>query len=402
MIRLLVFTSLYPNSVQPQCGIFVEERIRQLLESGEVTARVVAPVPWFPFRHPGFGQYSVYASVPEREERYGVEIMHPRFPAIPKVGMGIAPFLMYRALRPVLTSILAEQQPFDLIDAHYFYPDGVAAVHLGHYLGKPVVITARGTDVNLIPRYRVPKRQILQAAKHAAAIVTVSQALKEVLVGLGVAEGKITTLRNGVDLDRFYPLVPRATGDGNGVVGPVWLSVGHLVELKGLPIVIAALAQIPAVTLLIVGEGPQKSALRQLARRLGVAARVRFLGAVRHVDLCSYYNASDVLILASSREGMPNVVLEALACGTPVIATDVGGIRELVTSPEAGELLRERTANELVAAWHRLCARKPDRLATRRFAERFNWLPTVQGLKTLYAGILAGSNGRQDRKTAAT
>ncbi|MEO8747434.1 MAG: glycosyltransferase family 4 protein, partial [Rhodanobacter sp.] len=127
VIRLLVFTSLYPNAEQPQHGIFVEERLRHLVASGLVTATVVAPVPWFPFRHRRFGRYARFARVPAYEQRHGIRIEHPRYPVIPKFGMGVAPSLMYRALLPVLRRHLANGNGFDLIDAHYFYPDGVAA-----------------------------------------------------------------------------------------------------------------------------------------------------------------------------------------------------------------------------------------------------------------------------------
>jgi len=389
MIRLLTFTSLYPNAAQPRHGVFVEERLRYLVASGNVTAKVVAPVPWFPFRHPRFGRYAIHASIPEREERYGIQIEHPRYPVMPKVGMGIAPGLMYRALLPVFRRLESQGQDYDLIDAHYFYPDGVAAVKLGRRLGKPVVITARGTDVTLIPHYRLPRRQILWAAEHAAAIVTVSQSLKETLVALGVAPDKIMTLRNGVDLERFRPMDQPVIRARLGLTGPVWLSVGHLIERKGLHITIAALAQVSDATLLIVGDGPEEGHLRQLANNLGVSGRIRFLGAIRHTGLCEYYNAADAAILASSREGMPNVVLEALACGTRVIATGVDGTPELITSPEAGELMRERTPAALVEAWYRMCARKPERLATRRFAERFGWQPTVDAQQALYTRVLS-------------
>jgi len=162
------------------------------------------------------------------------------------------------------------------------------------------------------------------------------------------------------------------------------------VRLKGVHIIIAALADIPDATLLIAGSGPEERRLRQLADNLGVARRIRFLGEVSHADLCEYYNATDVLVLASSREGMPNVVLEALACGTPVIATRVGGTPELVSSPEAGELMQERTPEALVAAWHRLRARKPEHMATRKFAERFGWGPTIAAQQALYTQVLSG------------
>lgn len=388
-INLLVFTSLYPNSQRPRHGVFVEERLRHLVGSGRVTATVVAPVPWFPFTHPRFGNYAAFARVPEREERYGISVLHPRYPVIPKLGMNLAPSLMYHAMRPALRKLLAGGQRFDLIDAHYFYPDGVAAARLGEDCNKPVVITARGNDLTLIPQHHLPRRQILRAAKHAAAIVTVARALKDEAIAMGVEADKITVLRNGVDLERFRPLDRAAIRAKMALDGPVWLAVGHLIERKGVHITLAALAKVPDATLLIAGDGPEEGMLRRLAERLGIAERVRFLGAIAHDDLCACYNAADAMVLASSREGMPNVVLESLACGTPVVATRVHGTPEVVTSKEAGELMDERSPEALVRAWSALRTRTPDHAATRKFAERLGWTPVVEAQCALYARVLA-------------
>ena len=295
---------------------------------------------------------------------------------------------------PVLRKLTAEGTDVDLIDAHYFYPDGVAAARLGAAVGKPVVISARGSDVTWIPRYRRPRRQIRWAARAAAAVVTVSRALKEALVALDVDPAKITVLRNGVDLDRFGPRDRSALRLELGVQGPVWLTVGNLIELKGVHIAIEALARVPDVTLLIVGKGPQEQELRLLVERLGLDTRVRFLGAIPHARLCDYYNVADTVVHASSREGMPNVVLEAIACGTPVVATRVGGIPELITSPEAGELMRERSPEALVQAWDALQARQPSRAATRKFAQRLGWSPVIEEQCALYASLLStGARG---------
>ncbi|MGH6968143.1 MAG: glycosyltransferase family 4 protein, partial [Stellaceae bacterium] len=158
-IRILTFTTLYPNAAQPNHGIFVENRLRHLVASGRVASRVLAPVPWFPFTHPAFGAYARYAQVPAAETRHDLAVVHPRYLIVPKFGMSLTPALLFAAALPAARR-LAAAQDFDLIDAHYAYPDGVAAVMLGRALGKPVAITARGTDVNLIPRHVLPRRMI--------------------------------------------------------------------------------------------------------------------------------------------------------------------------------------------------------------------------------------------------
>ncbi|HJP98336.1 MAG TPA: glycosyltransferase family 4 protein [Rhodanobacteraceae bacterium] len=390
-IHLLVFSSLYPNAVQPRHGVFVEERLRHLVAATRIAATVVAPVPWFPFRHPAFGRYAEFAQVPHRERRHGIEILHPRYPVIPKVGMDIAPSLLFRAMLPVLRNLQASGTGFDLIDAHYFYPDGVAAARLGRSLGKPVVITARGSDVTWIPRYPRARRQIQWAAGNASAIVTVSHALKAKLIDLGVDSSSISVLRNGVDLDRFAPGDRDALRAKLGLGGTVWLAVGNLVELKGVHVTLAALARLQDVTLLIAGQGPEETRLRQLAEQLGVAARVRFLGTIPHAGLCEYYNAADALVLASSREGMPNVVLESLACGTPVVAAPFDGVTELVDVPEAGEIASERSGEAIASAWSRLRERAPTRAATRSVAERLGWQPVVEAQCALYRKVLSAA-----------
>lgn len=393
-IRLLVFTSLYPNAEQPRHGIFIEERLRHLVAAGRIAATVVAPVPWFPFRHRRFGRYATLARVPCRELRYGIEVLHPRYPVIPKLGMNVAPGLMFRAMLPVLQKLQSSGTAFDLIDAHYFYPDGVAAVRLGRSLGKPVVITARGSDVTWIPRHRGARRQIQWAAGNASAILTVSKALKDKLADLGVDPSGVTVLRNGVDLDRFAPRDCSAIREKLGLAGSVWLAVGNLVELKGVHLALEALAALPGVALLIAGQGPEEERLRQLAERFGVSGRVRFLGTVPHAELCEYYNAADALVLASSREGMPNVVLESLACGTPVVAAPFDGVTELLDVPEAGEIAKKRSAEAIASAWLRLRERAPNGAATRSAAERLGWQPVVEAQCALYENVLAQATGR--------
>jgi glycosyltransferase involved in cell wall biosynthesis len=398
-MKVLTFSTLYPNAARPAHGIFVETRLRQLVASGQVQSSVVAPVPWFPFAHPAFGAYAAQARAPRAETRNGIEVLHPRFPLLPKIGMTLAPFLLYRAVRPLVERVRRERG-VDLIDAHYFYPDGVAAAMLGRRLDVPTVITARGSDVNLIAQYRLPRRMIRWAARQAAAVVAVSQALKDKLVALGVEHERIHVLRNGVDLGLFH------AGDRDSLRAqlelrrPTLLSVGNLLAFKGHGLVIEALSFLPECELVIAGEGPDRAAFEALARQCGVAGRVRFVGSLDQQDLRRYYCAADALVLASSREGWPNVLLEAMACGTPVIATAVGGVPEIVTSTDAGAVVKERSAAALARAVRELSAQPRERAATRRFAEQFGWDATSKGQLQLFRQVLAANSPQRAMQMA--
>ena len=386
-MRILTFSSLYPNSAQPSQGIFVENRLRELLRSGEVEARVMSPIVWSPRGSHLLSEHSV-GNVEACETRHGISVSYPRFFRIPKVGMTLAPFTMFLSLYRCVRKIIAEGYDFDLIDAHYFYPDGVAAVMMGRLLNKPVVITARGTDINLIPAYALPRRQIIWAAQQASGLITVCQALKDTLVEMGVPESKIHALRNGVDLVRFHPEDRSDARAKLGVFGKTLLSVGHLIGRKGHDLVIRAMTDLPDFQLLIAGEGPDLKSLQALSAELGVSERVRFLGIVRPEAMTQLYNAGDALILASSREGWANVLLEAMACGTPVVASNVWGTPEVVTSINAGVLMHERTPQGVVEGVRTLFRTLPARDATRYYAEGFSWDATTAGQLALFRDIL--------------
>jgi len=293
--------------------------------------------------------------------------------------MSVAPLLMALSLLGSMRRLRRDFGDF-VIDAHFLYPDGVAASLLGRWLGLPVVLTARGSDVTLFGRYAAPRAWIRWATSCATCVVAVSESLRTALIDLGVAPEHVVTLRNGVSLERFRPLDRLVSREHIGVGGPLLLSVGNLVDLKGHDLVIRATANLPGVQLIIVGAGPAGKKLRRLVAELGIAARVTFTGNVAHEELVHYYSAADALVLASEREGMPNVVLESLACATPVIATRVGGIPEVVVAPAAGILLDARTPSAIVAAFNTLRASPPTRAETRAVAETLGWEPTVNGV----------------------
>ena len=396
-IRTLLFSTLYPSSARPVHGIFVETRLRELLRTGEVEAKVLAPVPWFPSTHARWGEWANMAATPPRETRNGIDVLHPRYPVLPKVGMTIAPLLLAVASLSAMRRLAAEGFDFDVIDAHYFYPDGVAAAVLARVAGKPLTITARGTDLNLIPQHALPGRMIRWAARRADASIGVCEALVDVLRNWNIDSTRLHVMRNGVDLKRFRPLSQEQMRRELGVDGaPLLLSVGHLIERKGHHLVIDALqllsASFPQSRLVIVGSGEERERLMEHACKRDVASRVMFAGPIANDQLARWYSAADLLVLGSSREGWANVLLESMACGTAVVATDIWGTPEVV-APHVGRLVGERSGTAIAEAVKELLASPPSRVAVRDYAEGFGWEETSRSQIGLFRQI-ASSWGR--------
>lgn len=389
-MKVLLFSTLYPSAVRPIHGIFVETRLRELLKTGEVQAKVVAPVPWFPSKAQRFGEYAQFAATPRFEHRNGLDVHHPRYLLLPKVGMNLAPWTMALGALPTVRRLQREGFDFDVIDAHYYYPDGVAAGLLAKWLGKPFVVTARGSDINVIAGYPIPRRLMRNTMRRASASIGVCQALTAQMQEIGGDGLRLHTLRNGVDLEKFspQPMIEARQRLGLDVSRRYLLMVGRVVELKEHRVAIEALPRLPDANLVIVGTGPEEDGLKALALRLGVADRVRWAGAVPQAELKWWYSAADALALCSRHEGWPNVLLESMACGTPVLSTAVSGTPDIVTANDAGRLLTNRSSDALVSAWRDLAGSKPDREATRRHAEGFSWQETSQSQFELFRSII--------------
>jgi teichuronic acid biosynthesis glycosyltransferase TuaC len=401
-LRTLLFSTLYPSSVRPNHGIFVETRLRELLKSGEVETRVVAPVPWFPSSSARFGEWGRLAATPHTERRNDIDVFHPRYFLPPAIGMNVAPWLLAWGARASVARLIRDGFDFDLIDAHYYYPDGIAAAMLACWFNKPFVVTARGTDLNLIPEYRIPRKLIVKAAKQASASIGVCAALMDSLQALGVAPETTHVMRNGVDLARFSPKDADVMRSKlNLPTGPLLLSVGHLIERKGHHIAIEALQHLPGVSLVIIGEGGERAALEKLIAQLGLAERVRLVGAIPNVELASWYSAADALILASSREGWANVLLESMACGTPVVATRIWGTPEVVQNENVGALVDKRDGAAFADAIRQVLAKKLDRRFIRHYAEGFSWQATTDAQLRLFERIAARASHTDTQKVAA-
>jgi teichuronic acid biosynthesis glycosyltransferase TuaC len=396
LIRTLLFSTLYPSSVRPLHGIFIETRLRELLKSGQVETRVVAPVPWFPSSHPRWGSYAGFAGTPRRERHNGIDVLHPRYPLVPKAGMTSAPLFIALAAAPSVRQLLDEGFDFDVIDAHYYYPDGVAAALLAKWFGKPLTITARGSDLTVLTQFRLPLKMMRWAAGRADASIGVCAALANVFLEWGVAKQRVHVMRNGVDTQLFKPRHHTDEIDLRHQYGqPLLLSVGRLVELKGHHLVIEALSVVrlthPAAHLVIVGDGPEFGALQALVSRYELNHAVTFAGAVPQQELCRWYGASDLMILASRSEGWANVLLESMACGTPVLSTRLWGTPEVVTDERVGLLVDRRDTASLVDGIMSMLAAPRDRKTVRQYAEGFGWAQTTKAQLALFCYLTTGA-----------
>jgi teichuronic acid biosynthesis glycosyltransferase TuaC len=349
-MNVLVYTSLWPNAERPNFAVFVKHRVAALARTEGVRIRVVAPVPYFPRQFPipfAPAHWLRAARLPDQERIEGLETYHPRHLVTPKLGMSFYAKWMAGGTEELVRGLHATQ-PIDVIDAHYVYPDGAAAVRLGARLGIPVVISARGTDVNVFSRMPLIRSQIRRALEAAAGVVAVSDALKQRMVELGIEAGRIAVIRNGIDRALFFRRDRRAARLRLGLDPETRLlvTVGALAPVKGIDRLIDALGLIgdERLKLVVIGEGPERARLQQRIDTRGLGSRVTLAGARPQMELPDWYSAADLFCLASHREGCPNVVIEAIACGIPVVAPDVGGVGELVSDQTCGRLVPAPTA----------------------------------------------------------
>lgn len=395
-IELVVFSALFPSSVRPGAGLFIRERMFRVARHHPLA--VVSPQPWFPGQgvirrwRPGYRPQA-----PALEVQDGIRVYHPRYLALPGLLRRLDGWSMAWASLALLRRL--KIQGARLIDAHFAYPDGEAAVHLGRWLKLPVTLTLRGTEV---PHSRNPalRPRLVRTLRAAARIFTVSDSLRQLALELGADAAKSEVVGNGVDLARFHPVDRAAARHALGLPldAQVLISVGALVERKGMHRVIDCLPALiehhPRLHYLIVGgaspEGDNRGELVAQVARLGLAGRVHFLGALPPDELKTPLSAADVFVLATRNEGWANVFLEAMACGLPVVTTDVGGNAEVVCRAELGSIVPFGDAAALQRALDAALDAQWDRGAILDYARANQWDTRIAQLLRAYAPLLRG------------
>jgi teichuronic acid biosynthesis glycosyltransferase TuaC len=373
-LRVLSIATLFPDATRPNFGIFVERSLAAAARQPGVELTVVAPLGLPPCPLSLHPRYRQLARLPQVETWHGLTIHRPRFSLIPRLARRNAAAVT-RAVLPLARRLVAEGG-LDLVDAQFFWPDGVAAQQVASALGLPFSAKARGGDISLWARRADTAPLVLGAAQSAAGMLAVADSLADDMASLGMPRARIVTHHTGIDRAIFRPADRQAARAALGLPAdaPVIVSVGALIPRKGQDHVIRALPLLPAdCRYVIAGAGPERNRLSDLASALGVADRLVFTGAVPNADLPALYSAADAMVLMSASEGLANVWVEALACGTPLILSDIPPAHEVIDAPDAGSISASAPA-ELAAAVRALLASPRDRAAlSARTHARFSW-----------------------------
>jgi len=372
-MRLIVCSSIFPNPAEPNKGIYIYKTVRAMAELADVA--VLAPVPYFPKAVP-IARYVRYAQVPGQAALDGVRIGYPRVLVTPKIGRPLYGLSYAAGLVRPLSRLVKAGRPQALL-AFWAYPDGFATVLLARLFKLPVVVGARGGDVNDVDQHPGRRRMVAWTFRHCDGALAVSRALGSAIVNLGVDSAKVKVVPNGLD-DAYLAQAAGAAGPGPGVsVGRTVLYCGRLSAEKDPLSLLEAFRRLlttrPDARLTFLGDGPLRPRIEALSAELGITGRITLAGEVRHDQIPSYMRQADVLCLPSLQEGYPNVLLEALACGLPVVATDVGGVSEIVTDESLGILVRAGRPDELALALETALSRPWDRQRLRQAAHGRSW-----------------------------
>ncbi|WP_232494132.1 glycosyltransferase [Novosphingobium kaempferiae] len=393
-MHVLSIATLFPNPVKPSFGVFVGNQMRAVVAQGEIELTMVSPIGIPPWPLSNREPYARLKRIPDCSEDVGLRVHYPRFTTFPKVGGDTNPGRIAKAVLPLVRK-LHKEKPFDLVDAQFFFPDGPAAAIIARELGLPLTIKSRGADIHFWGQRPHALKQMLAAANQSAGLLAVSQALREDMIALGMPADRIEIHYTGLDREKFHPI---ERGAARALVsampnleiwpeGPLLVTPGALIPRKGQALVIEALTRLPDAHLALAGAGEDEARLKALALKLGVSERVQFLGLIDHELLPHVLCAADVLVLPSASEGLANVWVEGLACGTPIVIPDIGGAREIVSDASAGRIA-ERTPAAIAAAVEDILSDPPSQDEVAEHVSRFSWGVNAENIVRFWRGVL--------------
>lgn len=399
-LKILVLTTLFPNETNPYLGVFVRERINGL--SKYCTLKIIAPIAYFPlFRKRVSKSNSTNC---EKSDVYDFIVHHPKFFAIPKL-LKLLDVISLSISVSLLIKRVLKNYNFNIIDAHYAYPDGVAAALISSLFKVPFTITIRGSDINVIAKnYFFRCKAIVWALNKCDKVISVADSLKLQAIKLGIPPEKIVTISNGVDCNKFYSIdkIDARIKLELPIDRNIILSVGNITRNKGFNLVLEAVNKIkiryPKILYIIIGGGIDEkynSYFRHLVNKIKsykMEENVMLVGTKSNSELYLWYNSADLFCLASESEGYPNSVLEALSCGIPVVSTNVGDVQNILFNKRLGIIIQKRNANEIAIALEKALQRNWDKSKIRKSIESKSWDKTAKEVFNEFKTILMTRN----------
>lgn len=390
-----MLTRLFPSSANPVLGTFCLERAKALAEHADV--RVMVPTPWFPDLPYMPKTWQNWSRVERKAEVCdNIKVTYPRYVSIPKIATFSQGYAIAYSAYQDFKENYADWQP-DIIDGHFAFPDGYAAVQLGKRLGCPAIVTCHGADLRLYPEIMIVKTMIENTMKSAAKVIAVSTFLKKRSLELGCPEQNSVFLSNGVDPNKFalqnqYDCRLKLGLPRDRKIG---VSVGYLIPRKNQTVLIQAVQRIreqgqTPPLIILVGDGPDRQQLQKLTEQLNLGEHILFAGQKSHDEIGLWMGAADWLLLSSTYEGWATVYFEAMSCGRPVLTSDVSSAKDAVCEPEYGCVVENNTPEGFAQAIIDASAREFDASKIRAYAEQHSWAQWAVDALLLFKKAIAG------------
>ena len=356
-MKILILSHMYPNKSNPVSGIFIHNYAKALLNAG-CKVGVVSPVPYSPKILWFNKKWKKYGEVPKFDTIDKIPVYYPRYIRLPgKWFHCLSSYTIYLGIVKTVSNIIMRDFKPDILHTHTATPDGYTGLLLKRKFNLPVVCSLRGSDINNYPYYdsftmELTRKVISQADQ----LIAVSNALKLKAESFATPKNEIQVIYNGCDIKKFvFNLESRiATKKRLNIPldNKVLIFVGNLLKTKGIYELIGSFIllskQYHNLHLIVVGNGPEYQYIKEQAFKNGLKDKIYLVGAQPHNKIPDFLSAGDILVLPSYNEGLPNAVLDAMACSRAVVATKVGGIPEAVRDGETGFLVNEKDINSLV------------------------------------------------------
>lgn len=399
-MKVLTVTTLFPNNKMPNLGIFIAKRMRAFAQLGH-EIEVIAPVPYFPKLglEKIFPHWCQFSQIPKKEERLGLPVRHPSYFLTPKIGMSLYGIWIFLRLLPLVYR-LRKTFDFDIIDAHYVYPDALSCILLGKIFHRPVVVSARGTDINAYYRLCIIKNWLSYILKSADANIAVSADLEKIMVDLGARPDTLRVIPNGIDSENFYFMPQKEARQKVGIPEnqKVILAVGHLCLRKNFSLILEAMKLLTGREhLYIIGEGECRENLLKLAAQHALQDRLHLVGTLPNNALQPWYNAADLLCLTSLREGSPNVLYEATACGTPIVTVYLEGACTVLDTVEKGIVVGSYLPQDIASAIHKaLWEKSYNRPWIAQEGQKRTWKVVASELEEVFEKVIEQRKGKKE------